>query len=854
MTEMSFCRHAAVIRPVIHSPNPLSGEDCVKFVRAPLKSGPNCGIPLTMNSLLKFAVVLCGAAMSVVSTFAQAPLVNHGDIWRYHKGTNAPQAGWRTIADASLDVTWASGTGGFGYADNTSETNLCRTLLLDMKGAAATNYTTVYMRKQFTIASAVDPSLHLVLSMDFDDGFIAWLDGVFLTSQNVTGTPTEPAHTAVASGLHESSRGSTTGSPPAAPALTTDLGIVGARLGIGTHTLAIIGLNESGGSSDCIQIADLFTGTPSVPATNFWRQVNSPIVVPTNVPVGANATLVIEPGVTVQFGSGISLTVADGGRLLAEGTSNAPIRFTRSGASGSWGHVTINGSVGSPESRIAYAHFELNSASPTLEVAGGSAFLDHLTFGNTGISYIHVDGASFIISHCSFPDATAGFELVHGTGGIKSGGRGIFYRNFFGTTRGYNDVVDFSGGNRPGPIVQFFENVFTGSDDDALDLDSTDAWVEGNIFLHIHKNGAPDSSSAVSGGSDNASNSEITIVRNIFFDCDQAATAKQTNFYTFYNNTIVHLTHAGGLDSTGGVVNVRDTPDGGSPTSYGRGFYLEGNILYDTEQLVRNYAAAQVTVTFSNNLLPFAWAGPGGGNSVGDPLLQRVPSLAETVFTNWAQAQILWDWFSLLPGSPAIGSGPNGTDMGAVIPMGASISGEPVGTTTNTAATLHVGMNRSGSGIPAGPGTFPNGSGYTAYKWRLDGGAWSAETPINAPISLAGLASGTHRVQVSGKRDTTLFQDDPLLGEMASITSSRAWTVSAPLKIDRISLVSSNTVLIEFAAQANTGYTISYRDSLSAGSWQPLIHVDPIPSPHPVAFTDDLPPGTPARYYQLSNP
>ncbi|MEY2408929.1 MAG: hypothetical protein QOF48_1599, partial [Verrucomicrobiota bacterium] len=211
-----------------------------------------------MNSLLKYSMALCCAVLPLFTVFAQTPLVNHQDVWRYHKGTNAPQAGWKTLADASLDATWGTGTGGFGYADNVSETNLCRTLLLDMKGAAATNYTTIYMRKQFTLASAVDADLHLFLSMDFDDGYIAWLDGVFLTSQNVTGSPSEPLNTASASGLHESSRGSTTGSPPAAPASTNDLGAVGVRLAAGTHTLAIIGLNDSTSSSDCIQIADLF--------------------------------------------------------------------------------------------------------------------------------------------------------------------------------------------------------------------------------------------------------------------------------------------------------------------------------------------------------------------------------------------------------------------------------------------------------------------------------------------------------------------------------------------------------------------------------------------------------------------
>src|SRR5207249_10183424 len=166
-----------------------------------------------------------------------------------------------------------------------------------------------------------------------------------------------------------------------------------------------------------------------------------------------------------------------------------------------------------------------------------------------------------------------------------------------------------TGGNRDSgqPIIQFYNNVFTGATDDILDLDGTDAWIEGNIFLHSHKNGAPDSSAAVSGGNNGGNTSEVTIIGNLFFDCDQAATAKQGNFYTLINNTIVHITKTGGLDTASGVVNVRDLDP--TPTTFGAGYYLEGNIIVDVEQLVRNYDALQTTVTFSNNILPFAWDG-----------------------------------------------------------------------------------------------------------------------------------------------------------------------------------------------------------------------------------------------------
>src|SRR6185436_8944548 len=98
-----------------------------------------------------------------------------------HKGTNAPVVGWQTVADAALGASWASGNGGFGYADNAPETARCQTLLPDMKsvqlGGAATNYSTFYFRQSFDVTTAVDPAERLLLTIDYDDGFVAYLDG-----------------------------------------------------------------------------------------------------------------------------------------------------------------------------------------------------------------------------------------------------------------------------------------------------------------------------------------------------------------------------------------------------------------------------------------------------------------------------------------------------------------------------------------------------------------------------------------------------------------------------------------------------------------------------------------------------
>ena len=798
-----------------------------------------------MNAVLKSGWLVLFATAFSFSAAAQIPLVNHGDVWRYRFGTNAAQANWQTAPDASLDSSWLSGPGGIGYSDGDDATNI--------QAGMSNKCTTVYIRRVFSIASPVDNAQRLSLTMDYDDGFVAYLDGTEIARGSTTNGVGSPVLFNATANSHEASAGSGGNAPT-----TYDLGTVNNRLAVGNHVLAIHGINQTPTSSDLSIIADLFLGSGGCPANTIcsdtnWTLASSPVTVSSSLTIAAGATLTIDPGVIVQLGSGVNLTVADGGRLLAEGTSNAPIRFTRSGGSGSWGHLIIDGSVGSPESRIAYAHFELNSASPTIDVSGGTALLDHLTFGNTAISYIHVDGASFVISHCYFPTATSGFELVHGTGGIKSGGRGIFFRNFFGAATGYNDVVDFTGGNRPGPIVQFIDNVFTGSDDDLLDLDSTDAWVEGNIFLHTHRNGgAPDSSSAISGGADNADTSQITVIGNIMYDCDQAATAKQGNFYTLINNTIVHQTRVGGIDTNSGVVNVRDFPQGGSPTAFGAGFYLEGNVIMDAEALVRNFVDGQTSVIFSNNIMPYSWP-YGGGNFDANPLFKHVPAMSETIFTNWAQAQIMRDWLSLLPGSPALGAGPNGTDLGGVIPLGASISGEPDGVTTATIAVLVVGVNRTGSGIPTAG--FPNGSGFTSYKWRLDTNTWSAETPINTPISLVGLGDGPHYVEVSAKRDSRFFQDDPVFGEDAVISHSKTWTVqtSAPLFIENVERVGSN-LAFTFTAQAGQTYSVLYRDVLDASHpWSKLADIPAQALTGPFTFTDTT--ATPTRrFYQVVTP
>jgi len=530
----------------------------------------------------------------------------------------------------------------------------------------------------------------------------------------------------------------------------------------------------------------------SITTDTTWTAAGGPYQIDNRLAITSGATLTIEPGTSVYLGSGAELVVNQGGRLSAEGTALAPIQFTSPpGASTSWSGVVIQGGSDSPETRLSHVHLEGNGTT-CIESVGGSVILDHLTFGTTSHPYVSLDDSSFVVSDCHFPATSGAFEPMHGTGGIKPGGRGIIRHCYFGPSSGYNDIIDFTGGTRGSqPILELYDNVFTGSSDDILDLDGTDAWIEGNIFLHVHRNGAPDSSAAISGGSSGNATSEITLLGNLFFDCDNAVTAKQGNFYTLLHNTIVRTTKTGGEDFGSGVVNLRDTTP--EITTFGRGAYLEGNILLDAESLVRNDDRTQSAVTFVGNILPFPWTGLGGSNWVVDPLLEHIPSVADVAFENWDDAQILRRWFSLRPGSPARAAGSQGRDLGGVQPRGAFLSGEPPAITSLPTATLNVGFQRSSSGIPTNG--FPLGSGFTHFRWRLNEGSWSSETQIATPISLSDLPDGPQVVEVSARNDAGTYQDDLALGSEAVITRSRSWVVDRrhvppepklPLRINEI--------------------------------------------------------------------
>ena len=573
------------------------------------------------------------------------------------------------------------------------------------------------------------------------------------------------------------------------------------------------------------------TGTSvsgAVSGAMVWTAASGPYRVTANLTVGNGAVLTIQPGTTVFFGSGVTVTVSGSGQVLANGTAAQHIRFTKVSSGANWGSFDLVGATN--ESRLAYVDFDscggttIGSHNAQLHINNSVAFIDHCTWPSTPvIEYISFDASSFIVQNCTFPTypPPTGPESLHGINGIPAGGYGIFRDNYFGHTWGFNDTIDFTGGNRPGPILQFINNVFDGASDDCLDLDSTDAWIEGNVFMHVHRDpartdNALDTGSAISGGVDFiGQNSDWTIINNLFYDVDHVFLNKGNSTTTpngggrvaFLYNTVIHVAkeYSG---STAGEIAVFDWSDDDiAPPApdIGSGMYAAHNIIYDAPTLQRFYYPTSHTVLFDHNIFPAAfagtsneWTGAGSGNQYVDPRL-NLSVLSDTFATNVTVAQ-LRQAAQLLPGSPALGAGFGGRDLGGLNPFGIALAGELEGTVGSTSATLIVGPGGTFNWGTVGPQAW----GYTAFKWKLDNGAWSAEIGFtnNSPftnlptISLSGLGEGPHTVYVSGKNDAPpgYYQDDTFVypstaGVPAHATASHTWYVQTNAVLLRINEV-----------------------------------------------------------------
>ncbi len=459
-----------------------------------------------------------------------------------------------------------------------------------------------------------------------------------------------------------------------------------------------------------------------------WR-ITGDVVVPDGV------TLTIEEGTTVYFDNQTELRIEQNGRLLANGSESKRILLTRATESdGQWDGIRFYYTL--QDNQLCFVDMEYGDRSrQMIHVEHSKLLIDNMTWNTTNKTVLEVNHPRLLVRDSVFPNVES-VEVVHGQS-LTGDEYFILDGNTFGSTTGYNDVIDFSDCKRPGPILQAYNNTFLGGGDDGLDLDGCDAHIEGNIFTNFHRDAVnPGTSSGVAMGYRFNRTTDITVVRNIFYNNDHSVLLKEDCYMLAENNVFVNNNIA--------AINYSEWPL--RNVSPGKGADLNGNIFLNNALTFENRFSQpgfpDPVISLNRCIVPGDLHDLGAGNIDADPLF--VDPEGD---------------FHLQPGSPAVGAGPNGLDMGRYVPAGASISGEPDSVTTDTTATLTIG-----------------GPGIARYKYVINdtSGAWSDEFIItdNPVIQLNGLEDGkSYTVYVKGRNSAGTWQSLP------EYATSKTWTV-----------------------------------------------------------------------------
>jgi hypothetical protein len=623
-------------------------------------------------------------------------LVAVGDLWSYFKGTSEPSGGTRAWTQLGFDdSSWDEGPSGFGYGDGDDAT-----ILNDM----VDNYSSVYARRVFAVQNpAAIPVLNL--SIDFDDGFVAYLNGVEVARRDIAGAPNSAvAFDDLASGANEA------GTPVAIdisafadelragdnvlaihglnrtldssdfsliPELlasaaqlegsvgcgtlvyTTDaaVGLSGrsnacdtravringqpgsydtvlaqwagiAPVALGANTITVEALDGAGRVIDTLRVAvqRLAGGFQEIAGTlnrdTTWSSANGPYSMSGTVTVPAGITLTIEPGTLIFADAGAAIIVR--GRIEAAGTEAAPIRIAASNCAGFWGGIALDGTgvaAASPTQTFRYCHFESgNAPSGFGGFIGGidsKILVDNCEFARLGANAVDGVRCRLEVRSSLFEEIQEG---VHGTNSTV-----IVENCHFNGMIGDKDAIDFDGNGTERSRIA--GNLIENGSDDGIDLADTTVDIHDNVLINVEDKALSLETNGPLGAP--------TIVGNVIFNCGTGIALKDgVTIQDGHHNTVVGNQEGINLFAKAGA------PDGGHGV-------FHSMIIWDNAFDVKLDGLSSVAFTNSNISGGDVW--PGNGNISQDP---RFVSVHNANFT-------------LRPASPCIGTGKDGSDMGA---------------------------------------------------------------------------------------------------------------------------------------------------------------------------------------------
>lgn len=348
-----------------------------------------------------------------------------------------------------------------------------------------------------------------------------------------------------------------------------------------------------------------------------WSLSDSPVLIQGNLEIPKGVEVVADAGVEVKIAEKAVITVL--GNFTAEGTVDTPIRFLPNGEK-RWGAISYEKEG---TGLLKHCYFDR-----------GSYASDH----RNGVVNAYKCAASVVIDSCTFtrwPDefdakATNGYQATKMVVRYCYFGEGISEAvygvespmlveyNTIEPRHDYRDAIDIGTTQNPGPIIRY--NICLGSEDDAIDLDDCDAYVEGNLVMNCR--GGVHDPIGISGDK----TSKPIIVNNVIINCESGIGFKNGANITCYNNTIINCDKGIWMHQNPAHATVYNT------------------IIWGSDDQISIKLEPGSTIDISYSIIKGATVYEGEGNANLDPLFVDLANLN----------------LNLTPGSPAIDAGWSG--------------------------------------------------------------------------------------------------------------------------------------------------------------------------------------------------